>query len=155
MAKIAERGLLASRSGGRSGSAAIEFGLCAPLFIALLMAVIELGLAMYQAMQVYNSVEAGMVYAAKNGWDAAGISAAVINATGTPGIAASPEPAQFCGCPGAGGVTSVVCTAQCSDGSAPGQYVRVSAAVPRQSILPYPALALPETLTAQSIVRLN
>jgi Flp pilus assembly protein TadG len=138
-----------------TGSAALEFGLAVPFLLAILMGVVELGYAMYEAMQVYNAVEAGALYAAKNGYDATGIAAAVSNATGTPGITATPAPVQFCGCPNAGGILETACNATCNDGKQPGQYVRISAALAHQTILPYPSLPLPTTLTAQSIVRLN
>lgn len=138
-----------------AGSAAIEFGLSVPLLLIMLMGLVELGSAMYGAMQVYDSVEAGALYAAKNGFDSAGISAAVTNATGTPGITATPAPVEFCGCPDASGIVETACTTTCNDGKPPGQYARISAALAHQTILPYPALPLPTTLTAQSIVRLN
>jgi len=138
-----------------SGSAAIEFGLAIPLLLTMLMGLVEVGYAMYEAMQVYNSVEAGMLYAAENGFDSAGISAAVVNATGTQGITATPAPVQFCGCPSASGVAETACNSTCTGNTVPGQYVRVSAALPHSTILPYPGLSLPTTLTAQSIVRLK
>lgn len=139
----------------KAGSAAIEFGLAAPLLLMILMGVVELGFAMYQAMQVTNSVEAGALYAAKNGFDVNGIGAAVANATGTQGITATPAPTEFCGCPSAAGIVETACNATCNDGKTPGQYVRISATLTRVIILPYPALGLPDTLTAQSVVRLN
>lgn len=141
--------------GRQRGTAAIEFGLAAPLLLVILMGLVELGFAMYQAMQVTDSVEAGAIYAAKNGYDAAGISAAVVNATGTAGITATPAPVQFCGCPSTSGITTTTCSATCSDGKTPGQYVRISASLARVTILPYPALGLPATLSATSVVRLN
>jgi Flp pilus assembly protein TadG len=138
-----------------AGTAALEFGLAAPLLLIMLMGLVELGSTMYQTMQVYNAVEAGALYAAKNGYDAAAISTAVVNATGTPGISATPAPVEFCGCPDSGGIVETACNATCNDGKPAGQYVRISAALTRVTILPYPALGLPETLTAQSVVRLN
>ena len=138
-----------------AGTAAIEFGLAMPLLFVILMGVVELGYAMYQAMQVTDSVEAGAIYAAKNGFDADKIAAAVRDATGTSGIAATPAPMQFCGCPDASGILEIACNATCADGKAAGQYVRISATLTRLTILPYPALGLPDKLTAHSIVRLN
>jgi Flp pilus assembly protein TadG len=151
MAIIQQRARNRRSRAGLIGSAAIEFGLSVPLLLVLLMGVVELGYTMYEAMQVYNSVEAGALYAAKHGFDSAAISTTVQNATGTQGITASPAPVQFCGCPDAGGVSET----PCNNGSPAGQYVRISAALPRGVILPYLALPLPDTLTAQSIVRLN
>lgn len=57
----------------KSGTAAIEFGLFIPFLLILFTGTVELGFAMYEAMQVNNAAEAGMLYAAKNGWDSAGI----------------------------------------------------------------------------------
>lgn len=138
-----------------AGTAAIEFAICVPLIFILLAGLVEVGFSMYQSMQVANSVEAGAIYAAKNGWDANGIAAAVTDATGTPGVSASPVPAKFCGCPAADGVATAVCTASCSNGNTPGEYVRISAALLRQSIIPYANFGLPTSLTAQSIIRLK
>jgi Flp pilus assembly protein TadG len=143
------------RRRAQSGTAAIEFGLSVPLLLIILMGVVELGYAMFEAMQVYNSVEAGALYAAKNGYDATGIAAAVANATGTQGIAATPAPMQFCGCPDASGIVETACATTCNDGKPPGQYVRINAALTHKTILPYPGLPLPTTLTAQSVIRLN
>jgi Flp pilus assembly protein TadG len=143
------------KRGGETGTAALEFALTIPFLLVFLMAVVELGFAMHETMQVYNSVEAGVLYASKHGFDSAGISAAVVNATGTQGLAASPAPTQFCGCPQAAGVSAVLCNATCADGSAPGQYARIHATLSHQTVLPFFALPLPETLTAQAIARLN
>jgi hypothetical protein len=140
---------------GRSGNAAIEFALAAPILFILLIGTAEVGLVMYHAMQVHNSVEAGALYAMTNGFDPPGIAAAVANSTGTQGIVTTPVPQSFCGCPDAGGLLAAPCDSQCADGGPPGQYVRINAALAHQTILPYPGLPLPTTLTAQSIVRLN
>jgi len=140
---------------GTAGSAAIEFGLCAPLLLILLTGVVEIGRAMYGAMQAQSAVEAGMVYAAKNGWDATGIAAAVVNSTGSKAIAATPAPTQFCACPSATSLLTTSCSVMCADGSAPGQYIQINARLPRQTILPFPALPLPSTFTAKSILRLS
>jgi Flp pilus assembly protein TadG len=98
------------------GTAAIEFGLFIPVLLILLMGTAELGLLMYEGMQVNNAVEAGALYAAKNGWDltadptGATIVTAVQNAsvlpTGLNTLAATPAPSQFCGCPTATGITN-------------------------------------------------
>lgn len=138
-----------------AGTAAIEFAICVPIIFILLVGVVEVGFSMYQSMQVFNSAEAGAVYAAKYGWNANGIAAAVTNATGTPGISASPAPEKFCGCPAASGVAAATCSVNCANGNTPGEYVRISAVLLRQSIIPYAGFSLPTSLTAQSIVRLK
>ncbi|MEJ0062555.1 MAG: TadE/TadG family type IV pilus assembly protein [Alphaproteobacteria bacterium] len=139
----------------RKGTAAIEFAFVLPLFLLLLSGIIEVGFSAYNAMLVANSVEAGAIYAAKNGWNASGITAAVANATGVSGISASPAPASFCGCPGSGGITTITCTSTCTGGISPGQYIRISATMTRQTIFSYSGLVVPATFTSQSIVRVK
>ncbi len=138
-----------------AGSAAIEFGIVAPVLVILFVAVAEVGYTAYQAMQVQNAAEAGALYAIKNGWDSAKIGAAIVNATNLPSIAATPAPAQFCGCAGNTGVLVTSCTSTCESGDPPGQYIQIDAALTRQSIIPGSGLPLPTALSARSIVRLN
>lgn len=139
-----------------AGTAAIEFALLGPILVILLVATAELGFAMYQTMQVYNAVEAGTLYAAKNGWNQSGIAAAVVSASNMTGLAATPAPFQFCRCPTTSGIASVACTIPlptCASGNSAEYYIEVSAALPRVSFLPYTAFGLPATLTARSILR--
>jgi Flp pilus assembly protein TadG len=139
----------------RRGTAAIEFALAAPMFLILFLGLVEIGFGTYQAMQVQDAAEAGALYASEYGWNPSGISAAVVNATGATGLTATPASVEFCGCPTSTGITAVVCTATCTGGVTPGTYVKVSAALPHQTILSYPGLPLPATLTGQSTIRLQ
>jgi Flp pilus assembly protein TadG len=143
------------RIGGEEGTAAIEFALMIPLLLTLMMGVVDLGFAIYTGMQVYSAAEAGALYAARNGWDSAGISSAVTGATGTSGITATPAPTHFCGCPTASGVVTWTCGTNCASGSTAGQYARINASLAYSTILPYAALGLPSTFTAKSVVRLH
>jgi TadE-like protein len=139
----------------RRGSAAIEFALVSPIFIILLVGVVELGFAARDAMRVQDAVEAGALYAQVHGWDAPGIVAAVVNATDAKGLTATPAPLTFCGCPQANGISVIDCTVLCPDGSAPGEYITVSASMPRLSIMSQSIATLPATLTAHSTVRIQ
>ena len=139
----------------KRGSAAIEFALISPVFVILLIGVTELGFAGLGAMRVQDAAEAGALYAQVHGWNSAGIVSAVTNATGATGLTATPAPVNFCGCPGADGVTAITCTDTCADGSTPGQYITVSASMPRLSIMPGTITTLPDTLTAHSTVRIQ
>ena len=69
-------GLFGRRS--ESGTAAIEFALFLPFLLLLLTGTVELGFSAYEAMQVNNAVEAGALYAAKNGWNSASIASATV-----------------------------------------------------------------------------
>ena len=146
--------LNAIRRGDRA-TTAIEFGLFTPLLVLLLVGVFEIGFAMYAAMKVHNAAEAGLIYAAKNGWDQAGIANAVTASTSTSNIQATPAPAQFCGCPAANGVQPVSCDANCPSGDAPGEYIRIDASLNRATLFSDTGFTLPAQLTAQAILRQN
>jgi Flp pilus assembly protein TadG len=139
----------------RRGTAAMEFGLAIPIFLILTVGTVEIGFAVFEGMQVTNSVEAGALYAVKNGFDVTGISNAVANATGTAGITAAPAPTQFCGCPSTTGIVTATCGAACASGGTAGTYVQVNGTYTHQTILGTPTFGLPTTLTAKSIVRIN
>ena len=143
----------------RNGTAAIEFAVLAPLLLILLTGIVEIGMAVFQDMQVQEAAEAGALYAAKHGSsNLTAIALAVTNATSTSGITASPAPAVFCGCPTTSGITSQGsnCTTVCSDTKPPGTYVTVSATITRTELLtPYINLGLPATFTGSSVVRVQ
>jgi Flp pilus assembly protein TadG len=144
-----------TRFGSARGVAAIEFALALPVLLLLLAGVADLGFAVYAKMQVQDAAEAGALYAAQNGWNPAGIGAAVVQATGAANILASPAPSQFCGCPTGGHIVATTCGANCPDGTAAGSYIQVNASVPRPSILTSFGFSLPATLTGQAVVRVQ
>ena len=147
-----------------SGTAAIEFALVAPFLLILMVGVVELGVAMYESMQVSAAVEAGILYAAANGFDSASISAAVTAAAPMPpafrAVTATPAPTEFCGCPdGSGSVanlgTAPPCsTTACAGETAAGAYVQVSASLDRLVLLPA-RWGLPSTFTATAVIRIH
>jgi len=137
------------------GSAAIEFAIVAPLLMILIIGAAEVGYSAYQAMQVQNAVEAGALYAVKNGSGASGITNAVLQATDVTGLAVVPPPAKFCGCPGNSGIVAEPCTSSCANGYPPGQYIQINATLARRTLIPNSGLPLPTVLSAQSIVRLQ
>ncbi len=140
---------------GREGTAAIEFGLIAPLLLFILVGVVELGVAVRQAMQVQDAAEAGALYAGKYGWDQAAIAKAVVAATGATTLTAQPAPELFCGCPGPGGIAAIACTATCAGGTSAQHYVRVSASMPHSVLLVGLGLPVPATLTGRAVVRVQ
>ena len=124
----------------------------APLLLVVIVSVIELGFATRDAFSAQTAAAAGSEYAVINGFNAAAISAAVASGGGA-GVTASPAPALFCGCPTATGIGVTQCTATCADGIKTRQYVRVSAAITRTTVLDA-HLGLPDVLTRESIARL-
>jgi hypothetical protein len=152
---------------GQAGSVAIEFGFSLVLLFPLVVGTVELGLAVFQNMQVNAAVEAGALYALPNGFDEPGIIAAVEGSYGTTltnqvtAVTASPVPVQFCGCPSGTDVADLgppPCTATpCGDGNPQRQYIEISASLTRMSVVPNSGMIplLPETFVAKSVVRSN
>jgi Flp pilus assembly protein TadG len=50
----------------RRGMSAVEFGIAAPVFLAILMPVVDLGRAYSQQIQIRQAVQAGALYASVN-----------------------------------------------------------------------------------------
>jgi hypothetical protein len=153
---------------GQSGSVAIEFAFTLLFLFPLVIGTAELGMAVFQNMQVNAAVEAGALYALANGFDEPGIIAAVENSFGTTltnqvsAVTASPVPMQFCGCPSGTNITKLgppPCTATtpCGDGNPQRQYIKISASLTRMSVVPNSGRIplLPETFRAKSVVRSN
>jgi Flp pilus assembly protein TadG len=137
------------------GTAAIEFGLLAPLLVSLLLCGAEIGYFIQQTMMVNSAVEAGIAVAAKRGFDSAAITAAILTNAATPGLEATPAPSLFCGCVANNAVKPTPCDATCAGNVVPGHYVKVGAQLTPQSIMPSAILPLPTLITAQSTTRLN
>lgn len=142
-----------SRVRAQSGVAALEFAIMAPFLLALIIAIIEIGLATRDSLRAQAAAATGAAYAMQNGFDSTKIANAVINGTGAVGLTASPAPTLSCGCPTATGIGVAACTATCADGLKARQYVKVSASITRTTILST-RFGLPTVLTRQSIMRL-
>ncbi len=137
--------------GDRGGMAAVEFAFVAPVLIALLIAVSELGLAIRAELLAQEAVAAGAQYA-RQGFNATGITSAVQNANTAMTVQATPAPAEFYACPATTGLTRTQQGATCADGKAARHFVDVWAAVARPTVLGS-SFGLPGTLTALATAR--
>jgi Flp pilus assembly protein TadG len=150
----------------RSGTAALELGLVAPVLVLLIGGTIDFGMAFWTVMQVGNAARAGAAYALLNGYNNSAIQTAVTSATSLSGVSASPAPSTYCGCPTTTGVTNKgtpptngcsSSSSKCSDGFYPRTYVKVSATASYTSVVPYVATLIgmsdPLSVTSQVIVR--
>jgi Flp pilus assembly protein TadG len=138
------------------GVGTIEFAVVASMLATLAIGMLDFGVGLWQQMEVGNAARAGAEYAALYGWNSSAIQTAITSATGLDSITASPSPTQSCGCPDVTtGVTAASCGSTCSSGLTAGTYVTVSAQASYSTILPYPGISSPLTLTASAIARIN
>lgn len=134
------------------GMSAVEFGLAAPILMAILSPVVELGQAFHQQMEVQNAAQAGAQYALRHGWDSASIQNAASAATP---VAITTSSSEGCYCPTASGMgAAVTCQSSCADGTSAGTYVTVDTQSTYTSTLPYSLLGSSATLSAQAAVRI-
>ncbi len=150
------------------GNAAVEFAIIAPVLIGLLVPVADFGLYIYDQMQLNLAAQAGMEYAARNGWIPAGIQQAAINASPTLNLTAqNVNAAEFCGCPSGNTIAQQNCNdpntgqqAHCNNDPAQplvGTYVNVTATFQYNTLFHYPGIPDSQTLSsgAQLAFRLN
>lgn len=140
--------------GGREGGAAVEFSVAAPVLAIIFVPLIDIGMAVYQQMQVQDAAQAGAQYAMLHGWNSSAIQTAVTNATGL-SVTASPTPSKSCGCPDGSSVSAAACGSTCPDGLTAGTYVTVGAQATYVPLLPYPTMGSSLTLSAQATARIQ
>lgn len=140
--------------GANEGVSAIEFALVGTILAILCIGLVDVGMGIWKQMEVGNAARAGADFAATKGWYSDKIKAAVTNATSLSGVAASPAPSTFYGCPSGGSLVAVSAGTICTDGKEAGEYAKVNAQATYTPILPYPGIPNPMTLSATSIARL-
>jgi len=140
---------------GERGSAAVEFAFVVPAIGLAMIPTYDLGMGVYRSMQVHNAAQAGADYAIAHGYDKPSLQGVVTGATSYPGIAASPDPATFFGCPTYTGITVVSSGSKCDFWTNPGTYVTVSASATYTTIISYPLLPSSYPLAATSTVRVQ
>ena len=147
------------------GSSAVEFAFIAPIAIAMLIGVVDFGAGFYLQMEAQQAAQAGAQYAVVNGFipnapatdprSPNAVANVVINATLFKTVTANPLPNSTCGCASASGIVTTTCTGTCSDGTAPGVYLNVSATGTYTTLLPYPFISNSFPLNGTATVRLQ
>ena len=147
--------LIAALLRAPDGSVAIEFSIAAPVMVIIFIPLIDIGMGIYQQMQVQDAAQAGAQYAMVHGWNSAAIQSAVTGATALASLSASPAPAKSCGCPDDASIATAACGSTCADGRVAGTYVTVNAQAAYAPLLPYPTLGSSVTLSAQATARIQ
>ena len=138
----------------RSGAAGVEFALLLPVLVLLLMGMFDYGALAFQTMQVAAAAHAGADYALHNGWNLTAVQNAVTGATTLPSVSATPTPALSKGCITSGALV-ITTGSTCPSGGTPGSFAVVNAQAPFSPLVAWSALALPSTITAQAVVRIQ
>lgn len=134
------------------GSAAVEFALISPVLVLMLIALVDLGLAMMDSVRLASAVRAGAQFAMQDADDKASIKTVAANSTSLSLSEADIEVSdKFCECD----TVSAPCDTTCASGFAPGEYVTVTGSTTITSILSYPWLASPSTLTQSTTIRVK
>jgi Flp pilus assembly protein TadG len=137
-----------------AGAVSVEFALIAPVLITLILIAADFGVGMYEQQVIANAARAGAQYAAlstANAQDEGEIQTAVANAAQKDAADLETTSRVFCQCQDG---TSVTCTETC-DGDPPEVYVRITVSFQHETLLSYPSLDNPMTLTGESEFRLR
>ena len=153
VSKIAIAEFTARLANHRGGAAGVEFALLLPALILLLIGAVDVGTVTYQEMQVTAAAHAGAQYALRYGWNQTAIQTAVTGSTPLT-VTATPAPQLIKACV-VSGVITIVAGSTCSGGGSPGNYVQVSAQAAVSPLIVWSAIAMPSTLSAQAIVRIQ
>lgn len=136
----------------RSGTAAVEFGLVAPILVLLLVGMCDFGMAIWEQMEVGNAARAGAAYASVHGWNSAAIQKAATSATELASISAAAS--ESLGCPSSSQGVVPPSGSTCTGGAQPGTYVVVNANAQYNLIVPYPGFSN-LALSAQATERIQ
>lgn len=145
------RALLARLRGDRSGNALVELALVAPFLVAITLGVIDFGRGTQASMSLRSAARVGAEYVSRTG-DPAGATAIVANAANLKAETLSVTPVMFCEC--ANGV-SATCGTNCPDGTGARRFISITASQPFSTLVPYPMVSRPMTLTGRAILRVQ
>lgn len=127
----------------RSGAAAVEFGLIAPILIAVLLGVMASSGSIYQHHTMRKAVGAGAQLVMTSEADLEAIRDLTLEAWPGKADGSSVDVSQWCRC----GATQHSCSTTCSDGDYPEKFTLISAAAP------YTGPLGSQTLSASQLVR--
>ena len=131
----------------------MEFALVAPVIVLLLAGLIDGSRLIVANMEVKAAAQAGADFARINGFNAQAIEGAVASGTSL-AVNATPAPSLETACVSGLTITQTVQTI-CPNGGVTGAYVTVSAQAPFTTLMPWPGVSSPTTVSAQSLVRLQ
>jgi Flp pilus assembly protein TadG len=140
------------------GAAAVEFAILAPLLLFLLGSLADLGLSLRCQGLLAGAVASGAQYAFNTGSavSAASVKQMVQGSSTLTGMSATISgPALYCVTGSPAKLVAAVVGQTCSDGTAPGTYLTISATYHYTQLLPTQSLFMSPNLTETASVRLR
>lgn len=124
------------------GLGALEFAFIAPVLLALLLGVLDYGMAFWQRIEVANAADAGAQWGMSNTYNIDSIRTVAQSATGISGLQVDPR--NVCGCASSDGITEGYgtppsCTS-CPDATTAKSYIVVDAHVCYSTLFSWPGL---------------
>lgn len=133
----------------RSGNPLIELGLVAPFLVALILGLIDFGRGTYANMSLASAARAGAEFVSRTG-STDGLTEVVASAANLKEDDLSVTPLLFCECL-QGQVQA--CTTYCAGGNR--QFVSVEVKQPFSTLVPYPLISNPMTLSGRAVLRVK
>jgi len=139
---------------GESGAAAVEFALAVPILALLMTGGFDFGRALYEQHRLTGAARAGAQYAIQSSttWgDTTDIIAAVRGDANDTASSLTVTTSQ-CTCP-----SGTLCSsaATCTGSTVAGTYVKVSVSESYATVVNYPFVTSPFTLSSQALVRVQ
>ncbi len=137
--------------GATDGTSAVEFALIAPVFLLVLVGIIDLGAVIRDKVELNNAAATAARYVLNENYSESNLVSVATSGSALDANDITATVSTVCGC--SGGV-SAQCGSVCTDGQAPGTYMLVDLTKVSTMILPYPGFG-DMTINGQSRMRLD
>lgn len=137
--------------GANEGVSAIEFALISPVFILILVGMVDLGAVVRDKIELSNAAATAARYVLNENYSEAYLVDVATSGSALDSADITAAVTTVCGC--SGGVAAT-CGTTCVDGQSPGTYMVVSLSKASQMILDYPGFS-DLVISGQSRMRLD
>lgn len=138
--------------GSTQGSTVTEFALITPVFLLVLIGIVDLGAVIRDKVELNNAASTAARYVLNENYNQSYLADVAANGSALDAADITASTETVCGC--AGGVAAT-CGGLCDDGQSPGTYMLVSISKTSEMILPYSGLFSDMTITGESRMRLD
>jgi Flp pilus assembly protein TadG len=145
------RALLARLRRDRSGNMLVELAFVAPFLVAVTLGLVDFGRGTYASMSLRSAARVGAEYVSRTN-DPDGAVAVVASAANIKPDGLVVTPVVFCECSSG---TAQTCGTACPDGTGARRYIAITAAQPFSTLIPYPLVSNPMTLSGRAILRVQ